>query len=118
MTRPTFEQTILALRCTDPRFPWVKPTAEEADAADALEVLQTYHQGDADETTDDGSHYGNCTGCGDLWPCTSWIWGEQLAVLSLWRGYDRYWAHAKPIIDELNEKDRARDAARYGRRPA
>lgn len=115
MTRPSFEQAILALRCTDPRFPWVGPTTEEADAADALEVLQTYHQGDSDETTEDGSHYGDCTGCGGLWPCEAWIWGEQLAALWLGRGYDRYWAHAKPIMDRLAEKGRAQDHGRYGR---
>lgn len=110
MTRPTFAETIKALRC--------QPTPEEADAADALEVLETYHQGDSDETTDDASHYGDCTGCRELWPCPSWVWGEQLAVLWLGRGYDRYWAHAKPVIDQLNTNDRSREEVRYGpRRP-
>jgi len=77
--RPTFETSIAALRTTDARFPWVQPTAEEADAADALEVIHEHHFSEAARESSDGS-WGICEGCGAPWPCETWLWGNTLAV--------------------------------------
>lgn len=90
--RPTFEASIAALRTTDERFPWVKPTPEEADAADALEVVHEHHRSDT-EREGPGSSWGTCEGCGQPWPCETWLWGHALAAqwvgLASQRVYDR-----------------------------
>ena len=93
MSRPTFTETLAALRCTDPRFPWVQPTDEEADIAAVLEAIEEQHQPTADEP-DQRGRYGRCTDCRQPWPCAEWKRGEQLAVEWLGRGADRYAAHA------------------------
>jgi hypothetical protein len=93
MNRPTFTETIAALRCTDPRFPWVQPTDDEENIAAVLEGIQELHTPTADEP-DQRGRYGRCTDCRQPWPCPEWIRGEQLAVLWLVRGADRYVAHA------------------------
>jgi hypothetical protein len=97
VTRPSFESAIAALRCTDPRFPWVQPTDEEADIAAVLEAIEELHQGAADQP-DHRGRYGRCTNCRQPWPCPEWIRGEHLAVLWLGRGADRYLAHAQQAM--------------------
>lgn len=98
MSRPSFATAIVALRTRDPRFPWIGPTPDEADAADALEVFQDHHQPADDQAGPDG-HWGACTGCGDPWPCPAWVDGEQLALLWLGRAMDRAAAHAQAVMD-------------------
>lgn len=97
MSRPTFVEAIAALRCTDPRFPWVEPTGEEDDIATVLEAIEETHLGAADQP-DPRGRYGRCTDCAKPWPCPEWIRGEQLAVEWLGRGADRYAAHARAVI--------------------
>lgn len=97
MSRPTFTEAIAALRCTDGRFPWVKPTDEEADIGAVLEAIQEAHEPTADEP-DERGRFGRCTDCRQPWPCAEWLRGEQLAVEWLGRGADRYAAHALEVI--------------------
>lgn len=97
MSRPTFTETVAALRCTDPRFPWVHSTQEEDDIAAVLEAIEEQHQPTADEP-DQRGRYGRCTCCRQPWPCQEWKRGEDLAVLWLGRGADRYHAHALQAI--------------------
>jgi hypothetical protein len=93
MTRLDFTTAISALRCTDPRFPWVQPTPEEDDIAAILEAIQDTHQPTADHA-DLRGRYGRCTDCRTPWPCAEWTRGEELSVLWLGRGSDRYATHA------------------------
>lgn len=88
MTRPTFTHVIEALRTTDPRFPWVGPTDDEAEAAVVLEALEHTHQPRRDS---DGAP---CAGCDEPWPCPAWEFGEQQALLWLGRAADRVYRHA------------------------
>jgi len=97
MSRPSFVSTIAALRCTDPRFPWVHPTEEEDDIAAVLEAIQDTHQPTAD-TPDHRGRYGRCTDCRRPWPCDEWARGEQLAITWLGRGADRHNAHAQAAL--------------------
>lgn len=97
MSRPSFATTIAALRCTDRRFDWVRPTDEEDDIATVLEAIEELHQGAADEP-DHRGRYGRCSGCRELWPCPEWRRGEQLALEWLGRGADRYLAHAQQAM--------------------
>ena len=97
MTRPRFATTSAALRCTDPRFPWVHPTAEEDDIAAVLEAIEELHVPTADEP-DPRGRYGRCAGCRQPWPCDEWRRGEQLAVTWLGRGADRYYDLAHAVI--------------------
>jgi hypothetical protein len=101
--KPNFTSTLAALRCTDPRFPWVHPTPEEAEVADLIEEMEALHVGPAD-TPDEHGYYGRCTGCLEPWPCTGWSHMEYLAVQWLGRGQDRYWAHAKAVMDEQDQR--------------
>jgi hypothetical protein len=101
--RPTFVQTIAALRTTDPRFPWVKPAPEEDDVAASLEAVEEVHQGDADEP-DERIHWGHCRGCGQWWPCPTWIESEFLAVQYLGRAADRVTRHFRDVWDDLQAK--------------
>lgn len=94
MSRPSFVSTIAALRCTDPRFPWVHPTPEEDDIAAVLEAIQETHVPTADHP-DPRGRYGRCTDCATPWPCPEWRRGEYLAVTWLGRGTDRYFGHAQ-----------------------
>jgi|GEM_PF-4908642 len=98
--RPTFVVTIAALRTTDPRFPWVGPTPDEDDVAEAFEQVEREHQGDADEP-DYRVHWGHCRGCGEWWPCSTWVESEFLAVQYLGRAADRVTAHARAVWDTL-----------------
>lgn len=97
--RPSFVSTIEALRCDPPEFSWAHPTDEEADVAFVLEELEKDHGAGADHPDANG-HYGVCTSCGELWPCREWQRGEELALLYLGRGADRYAAHAKNVMDQ------------------
>jgi hypothetical protein len=97
VSRPSFASTITALRYSDARFPWVRPTDEEDDIAAVLEAIEELHQGAADEP-DQRGRYGRCTGCRQPWPCPEWIRGEQLAVLWLGRGAERYLRHAQQAM--------------------
>ena len=97
MTRPDFTTTIAALRARDPRYPWVGPTEDEADAADALEVIQEHHQPTSPEPQPDGT-WGPCSGCDQPWPCPIWIDHEHLAVQWLGRAADRAAAHAHQTL--------------------
>lgn len=97
MTRPSFATTVAALRTVDPRFPWVGPTADEAEVADLLAELEDLHQG-AHDDPDRFGRYGRCSGCLDPWPCAAWRYGEQLALQWLGRACDRVWAHAAAVL--------------------
>jgi hypothetical protein len=94
MSRPSFAATIAALSCTDGRFPWVQPADEEADIAVVLEAIEELHQPTSDEP-DARGRYGRCTDCRQPWPCPEWQRGEQLALLWLGRGADRYAARIR-----------------------
>ena len=96
--RPSFVETIKALRITDDRYPWVLPTADELDVADALEIFQEHHSGSGDEP-DECGHWGTCSTCGTPWPCPGWLDHEQLALQWIGRGFDRYHAHAQAALD-------------------
>lgn len=104
MTRPSFASAIHALNLTVPEY-GVHPTEDEADAADALEILESEHQPVADEP-DPSGHWGRCTGCAEPWPCPAWIWGEHLAVQYLGRAVDRVSTHAASIITAPPARDR------------
>ena len=106
MTRPSFATTIAALRTTDRRAPHTGPTAYEADAADALEVLQEFHTGTADQP-DTHDRWGRCSTCDTPWPCEAWQWGEQLALQSLGRAQDRVAAHARTVLDQTATRSAA-----------
>lgn len=95
--RPSHRSTIAALLITDPRFPWVGPTHEEADIAAVLDHIEATHRG-ADDADADGCHWGTCSECGTPWPCERWAWSEQVAVLWLGRAADRVAAHAMTTI--------------------
>lgn len=95
--RPSFVSTVKALRTTDPKFPWIGPTDEEAEVADVLEEIQALHLGPND-LPDGHGHYGSCTGCADPWPCKAWAYGEQLALQWLGRAADRNYAHARSAM--------------------
>lgn len=98
MTRPSFALTIAALRTTDARFDWVRPTPEEAELADLLAELEQHHQGGNDEP-DDRGRYGRCTGCLEPWPCAAWDYGEELGLLYAIRACKRIWAHAQHALE-------------------
>lgn len=97
--RPSFVETIKALRFTHPLVPSVQPTDEEIDAADALEIFQEHHVGSGDEPDEHG-HWGTCSTCRVPWPCPDWIEHQLIAVQYLGRGADRYHAHARAAIDQ------------------
>ncbi len=76
-----------ALRTTDPRYPWVQPTADEADVAEVLAELAALHV-----------HSGRrCTGCAETWPCKGLLYGQDLAVQWLGRASDRVYARASKV---------------------
>lgn len=109
--KPTFVDTIAGLRCDRrPEFAHVYPTPDEADAADALELVQIHHQVDADVPDADGE-WGSCLGCAESWPCPTWMWAEQLAALWLGRGSSRYWNHAQQVMAELDGRPTMRRSA-------
>lgn len=85
----SFESAIAALRCTDARFPWVKPTEEEAEVADVLEATEQLHRRDADR----------CADCRTPWPCRPWQLADALCLEWLIRGVNRYSAHAREALD-------------------
>lgn len=91
MNRPSFDSTIAALGFVDTRFEWVHPTDEELDVVAVLEVIAGLHQPVGDEPC----AWGDCGGCLTPWPCAEWQRGEQLGLLYLGRGADRYVAHAR-----------------------
>lgn len=92
--KPSLTSAIEALRTTDPRYPWVKPTVEEDDIAAVLEVINNEHQGDRDDPDDTG-HWGRCTTCGwKDWPCKDWIEGQMLAIEYLGKAADRVMRHS------------------------
>jgi hypothetical protein len=97
MTRPSHAAAVAALRTTDPRYPWVGPTDEEAEVASLLEEIDQIHIGQDDEP-DVAGHYGWCLGCRDRWPCKGWLFGEQLALQWLGRAADRVFAHAQAAM--------------------
>lgn len=88
MNRPNLDSTVYALLFTDPRFPWVGPTAEEAEVAEVIAEIAKLHRGTADDPDPDG-HFGHCSGCLEPWPCAAWAFGEQLAVQWLGRAAER-----------------------------
>lgn len=95
--KPTLLTTVEALRTTDPRYPWVGPSQDEANAAEQLEAIEAAHQGDADES-DTGDYFGTwgeCLGCGTPWPCEPFVDGQQMATYWLGRAADRVMAHAR-----------------------
>lgn len=104
MSRPSFDVTIAALRTTDPSFPWVGPTEDEAEVASVLEEIAAYHQG-SDEELDATGGYGRCA-CREPWPCPAWAYGEELALQWLGRAANRVWMHAQPVLEQLAERDR------------
>jgi hypothetical protein len=97
VTRPSFASTITALRTTDRRFPWVQPTADEAEVADVLEELEQLHQPSAD-TPDQRGRFGRCAGCLHPWPCDAWQYGDQLAVQWLGRATERVASRARQAM--------------------
>ena len=98
--KPTFFDSVEALRVDlRPEFAHIHPTADELDAADALELLHQHHIGDAEAESPDGS-WGTCTGCADLWPCKAWLWGQQLAIQWMGRAQSRYAAGRAHILGE------------------
>lgn len=97
MTRPSFALAVAALRVTDARFPWIGPTPEEADIADVLELTEASHVPSAYEP-DDRGRWGRCTGCAAPWPCTTWTYGEDIAVQFLGRAADRVAARARQAL--------------------
>lgn len=102
MTRPSLASAVSALRSVDSRYPWVSPTDEEDDVAALLEAIAAEHAGSADQP-DRSGHWGQCTGCPDLWPCPRFVWAQQLAVQFLGRAADRYAgrALATPTLQEV-----------------
>lgn len=108
--RPTFVETIAALRTTDPRFPGIAPTPEEGDVAEVLEEVETDHQGDADEP-DDRWHWGHCQACGEWWPCPTWVESEHLAVQYVGRAADRVIGHARAFWDGVIQSDQEERAS-------
>lgn len=86
---PDLAGAAAALRTTDPRFPWVKPTDEEAEVADLLSELAALH-------VQDGTR---CVGCAEPWPCKGHNYGCDLAVQWLGRAADRVYAHARQVLD-------------------
>ncbi len=95
--KPTLLTTVAALRTTDPRFPWIGPSQDEADAAEQLEAIEAHHCSDATES-DTGDYWGNwgeCNGCGDPWPCEPFVAGQSAATYWLGRAADRVMAHAR-----------------------
>jgi hypothetical protein len=81
-----------ALRTTDPRFPWVHPTPEEAEVADLLAELDALHVQDGDR----------CVGCAERWPCKGYGYGCDLAVQWLGRAAARVYAHARQALDAID----------------
>lgn len=69
MTGP-LDTAAKALRITDPRYPWIQPTEEEAEVGDLLAELAALH-------VQSGTR---CTGCAETWPCKGWLHGYELAV--------------------------------------
>src|SRR5688500_20410240 len=86
--KPSFASTISALRCTDPRFPWVHPTPEEAEVADLLEEIAELHEGPNDEPDAD-DQYGTCLACLEPWPCKAWIYRSEERRVGQGRGAAR-----------------------------
>ncbi len=78
-----------ALRTTDPRYPWVYPTDEEAEVADLLAELAELHVEARDR----------CSGCAETWPCKGWLNGQELAVQWLGRASQRVYDRAKRASD-------------------
>lgn len=122
--KPTFESTIAALRTTHPEVPWIGPTDEEADAADALEIVHEHHFSD-DEKEDPTGHWGTCRGCSDPWPCKTWMWGDQLAGQFLGRAAQRVYLHARgadapamtsPVVELLPSPSSGTDVIVEGER--
>lgn len=90
MNPSSFAAAIAALRLDlRPGFAHIHPTPAELDAADALDIVQEFHQPAADEP-DPGGGWGACSACDTDWPCKAWIWAEQLAVQWIGRAQDRY----------------------------
>jgi len=73
-----------ALRTTDVRYPWIGPTADEAEVADLLAELAALHV--------QVGH--RCSGCAETWPCKGVAYGEDLAVQWLGRASARVLARA------------------------
>lgn len=99
--KPSFYASISALRFdARPDLAHVFPTAEELDAADALELVHQFHVVDVDEIDEEaGETWGNCQACAKPWPCKSWLWGQSLAVQWVGKATNRYAADAiVPII--------------------
>lgn len=97
--KPTLLGTVAALRTTDPRYPWVGPSGDEAGAAEQLEAIEAAHPAGAEES-DTGAYFGTwgtCQGCGDPWPCESFVAGQQAATYWLGRAADRVMAHARQV---------------------
>lgn len=112
-TKPNLQAMVDALVLTDARFPWVKPTAEEADVAETVRWINDKHQGGADdpdfpEAPICDQHWGFCLECGQLWPCESWVWAQHLAIQFVGRAQDRYAAHTKAALDRLDVAERER----------
>lgn len=98
MKPPSLAGVPAALRCTDRRWEWVAPTDEEDDTAAVIEHIDTEHRGSGDRPDSQG-RWGACTGCGELWPCPTWLWAQALAIQFLGRAADRYLARVKATPD-------------------
>lgn len=88
--RPSFIESAKAL--TQPCS-----TAEEYDIGLLLTDIEVQHQGSNDECDNSGT-WGICTGCGERWPCPTWIFCESLAIQLIGQAAARSWAHAVTIM--------------------
>jgi len=109
LRRPTFAETVKALRITDSTYPWVQPTAEELDVAEVLEEIERLHQGgdEPDFPDEPLTPWGTCSECGTSWPCERWGWAHNLAVQFLTRGASRY-------LNRVNDAMARSDARKKG----
>lgn len=112
LVRPDLTSMIASLMLTDSRFPWVKPTDDEADAAELIHHITSTHQGSVDcDDPDEPSHvartWGICSRCGTSWPCLKWREAQALAIEFVGRAHNRYAAHAKAAIGRLKAAEKA-----------
>lgn len=106
MKRPSLVSAYEALRTTDPRFPWVKPTPDEDDVAEWLETVESEHQGNRDDP-DERGRWGHCVKCLTWWPCQIWVEAESLAIQYLGRAADRVVDHSRAVTGKTDKKGSA-----------